>query len=101
MTVVFLFFIHDQTLLVLLSVWVPYQLLVIFIHASFSGIVGEIEDGGDGNYIWTHKKFDIGYNGQYIVDVNLTSESKVKLKPGIKIPFSYEVILPSNIYFIV
>lgn len=56
-----------------------------------AGIVGEIDEGGDGYYIWTHKKFDIGYNGKQIVDVNLTSESKVKLEPNIKISFSYEV----------
>ncbi|XP_077999050.1 transmembrane 9 superfamily member 3-like [Glandiceps talaboti] len=55
------------------------------------GIVGEIDEGGDGYYIWTHKKLDIGYNGDQIVDVNLTSEAKVKLAPGIKIPFSYQV----------
>ena len=56
-----------------------------------TGIVGEIDEGGDGYYIWTHKKFDIGQNGKQIVDVNLTSESKVKLEPNIKIVFSYEV----------
>lgn len=67
-----------------------YELPCFYI---FQGIVGEIDEGGEGHYIWTHKKFDIGYNGQYIVDVNLTSESKVLLKPGIKIPFSYEVKL--------
>ena len=57
----------------------------------YSGIVGEIDEGGDGFYIWTHKKFDIGFNGKQIVDVNLTSEAKVKLTPNIKIPFTYEV----------
>ena len=62
----------------------------IFIN-SFIGIVGEIEEGGDGYYIWTHKKFDIGYNGKQIVDVNLTSEAKVRLQPNAKIPFTYEV----------
>lgn len=56
-----------------------------------TGIVGEIDEGGDGYYIWTHKKLDIGYNDLQIVDVNLTSEAKVKLAPGIKIPFTYEV----------
>ncbi|KAF4525206.1 hypothetical protein B566_EDAN008314 [Ephemera danica] len=57
------------------------------------GIVGETEEnGGSANhYIWTHKKFDIGYNGQKIVDVNLTSENKVRLDLNIKIPFTYEV----------
>ena len=43
-------------------------------------------------YIWTHKKFDIGYNGKHIVDVNLTSESKVKLQPNIQLKFTYEVL---------
>lgn len=58
-----------------------------------TGIVGEMEEvnGQMNYYIWTHKKFDIGYNGKYIVDVNLTSEYKVKLEQGIKIPFTYEV----------
>lgn len=61
-----------------------------------TGVVGEIEnnDGisvSDSYYIWTHKKFDIGYNGNQIVDVNLTSENKVKLVQGARIPFSYEV----------
>jgi len=55
------------------------------------GIVGEIEEGGDGYFIWTHKKLDIGYNEKQIVDVNLTSEAKVKLAPDLKIPFTYEV----------
>lgn len=55
------------------------------------GIVGEISDSGEDFYVWTHKKFDIGYNGKQIVDVNLTSEAKKKLSPGAKISFSYEV----------
>ena len=55
------------------------------------GIVGEIAEEGSGYYIWTHKKFDIGYNGKQIVDVNLTSDAKVKLEPGAKFSFSYEV----------
>lgn len=64
------------------------------------GIVGEIDDKGDGFYIWTHKKFDIGYNEKQIVDVNLTSENKVKLEPGAKLAFSYELKwLPSSIKF--
>ncbi|XP_052262723.1 transmembrane 9 superfamily member 3-like [Dreissena polymorpha] len=54
------------------------------------GIVGEI--GENKEYaIWTHKKFDIGYNDKQIVDVNLTSDAKVKLEIGAEISFSYEV----------
>jgi len=55
------------------------------------GIVGEID--GEDVYIWTHKKLDIGYNGKHIVDVNLTSESKVKLQPNIQLKFTYEVFV--------
>jgi len=44
------------------------------------GIVGEVDENDNSYYLWTHKKLDIGYNGNRIVDVNLTSEVKVKLK---------------------
>ena len=64
------------------------------------GIVGDIEDDGNSMHIWTHKKFEIGYNGNRIVDVNLTSEGKVKLEHDAKIPFSYEVVWKhSNVKF--
>lgn len=62
------------------------------------GIVGEVSGkDGEGNqdanqdsdepvayYLYTHKKFDLGYNGNQIVDVNLTSEGKVKLDKDLK-----------------
>jgi len=54
-----------------------------------SGIVGEIDE--EDVYIWTHKKLDIGYNGKHIVEVNLTSESKVKLQSDVQLTFTYEV----------
>jgi len=67
------------------------------------GNVGDIEESPHTQpnyYLWTHKKFDIGYNGKHIVDVNLSSEVKVKLENGIRIPFTYEVNWrPSNIKF--
>ena len=56
------------------------------------GIVGEKDEKGDNYYIWTHKKFEIGYNGDRISDVNLTSEGRTKLQLGESIAFSYEVI---------
>ena len=34
-----------------------------------TGIVGEVEDAEDGEkdyYLWTHKKLDIGYNGDKV-----------------------------------
>ncbi|RDD41497.1 Transmembrane 9 superfamily member 3 [Trichoplax sp. H2] len=55
------------------------------------GIVGSVDDSGIGYYMWTHKKLDIGYNGNQIIYVNLTSDVKVKLEKGVKIPFTYEV----------
>ncbi|XP_066957808.1 transmembrane 9 superfamily member 3 [Macrobrachium rosenbergii] len=55
------------------------------------GIVGEIDEANDAYYIWTHRKFDLGYNGNQIVDVNLTSEVKQKLELGAKLKFTYEV----------
>ena len=42
-------------------------------------------------FIFTHKKLDIGYNGDQIVDVNLTSEFKEKISIGSNITFTYEV----------
>ena len=53
------------------------------------GIVGEMEEKEF--YIWTHKKFEIGFNGNQIIDVNLTSEGKTKLRLGEQLAFSYEV----------
>ena len=59
---------------------------------SATGVVGEMDESDKAAYIWTHKKFEIGYNDQRIVDVNLTSEAKLRLQPNMQIPFSYEVI---------
>lgn len=58
---------------------------------SSLGIIGEIGENGEEYYIWTHRKIEIGYNKNQITDVNLTSESKVKLSANAKITFTYEV----------
>ena len=71
------------------------------------GIVGEMkhekeeEKTGEKEYsIWTHKKFEIGYSNDQIVDIQLTSEHKVKLEEGAKIPFTVEIIWkPSEVKF--
>lgn len=62
------------------------------------GIVGEVVPDTNANsltppeyFIWSHKKLDISYNGKQIVDVNLTSENKIRLAEGVAIPFTYEV----------
>lgn len=64
----------------------------------FAGIVGEIGESKDEYYIWTHKKLNISYNNDQIVDVSLTSESKAKLVPNSKLSFTYEVNHLSLIY---
>lgn len=54
------------------------------------GRVGERSD--DKKYsIYTHKKFEMGYNGQRIVDVKLTTDNKQQLVPGAKLKITYEV----------
>ncbi|XP_077505688.1 transmembrane 9 superfamily protein member 3 isoform X2 [Amblyomma americanum] len=64
------------------------------------GIVGEHDESDNSYYLWTHKKFEIGYNGNRIVDVNLTSEVKTKLVLNQKIALTYEVIWkPSTVRF--
>uniref|UniRef100_A0AAR2IU13 Transmembrane 9 superfamily member n=1 Tax=Pygocentrus nattereri TaxID=42514 RepID=A0AAR2IU13_PYGNA len=55
------------------------------------GIVGEADENGEDYYLWTYKKLEIGFNGDRIVDVNLTSEGKVKLVPNTRIAMSYSV----------
>ena len=55
------------------------------------GIVGEADDKTGEFFLWTHKKLEIGYNNNQIVDINLTSDNKVKLEPNKNIQFTYEV----------
>jgi transmembrane 9 superfamily member 3 len=51
-------------------------------------------------YINTHKKFDIGYNGKHIIEVNLTNENEQLLHVGAHISFTYEVNWrPSTVAF--
>lgn len=65
---------------------------------SFVGIVGEADENGEDYYLWTYKKLEIGFNGNRIVDVNLTSEGKVKLVPNTKIQMSYSVSIKIVVY---
>jgi transmembrane 9 superfamily protein 3 len=56
------------------------------------GVVGESDDTNNQYYIYSHKKFEFGFNGNQIVDVNMTTENKVLLTPSAKIAFSYEIL---------
>ena len=47
---------------------------------------GEVE-----TFIYTHKTFDISYNGDKIIMVNLTSEAPVPLEEGTPLDFTYSV----------
>lgn len=49
------------------------------------------EQVSDEMYLWTHKKFDIGYNGNRIVDVNVTTGKRTRIKPGMTMHFTYQV----------
>lgn len=53
--------------------------------------MGEVDESNENYYIWTHKKFDLGYRENQIVDVNLTSEARQKLELGARVKFTYEV----------
>lgn len=66
-------------------------LLTLTCFKYFPGIVGEADENEEDYYLWTYKKLEIGFNGNRIVDVNLTSEGKVKLVPNTKIAMSYSV----------
>ncbi|XP_055325476.1 transmembrane 9 superfamily member 3 [Sitodiplosis mosellana] len=65
-------------------------------------IWGRVGERGDDKkyHIFTHKKFEIGYNNNRIVDVKLSTENKQPLVPGTKIKFTYEVsFYPSSVEF--
>jgi transmembrane 9 superfamily protein 3 len=66
-----------------------YQLFVD--NLPIWGVVGDADDIKNEYYLYTHMKFDMGYNGNRIVDVNMTTEGKVLLKSNAKVTFSYEV----------
>eukprot|EP00798_Chlamydomonas_sp_ICE-L_P018861 gene18861-25414_t len=66
------------------------------------GFVGEIrhDSGGDVAYIYTHKTFDLSYNGDKIIQVNLTSDNPVAVVDGAQLEFTYSVNwVPSTIPF--
>lgn len=45
----------------------------------------------DEYYLLTHKQLSIAYNGDRIIEVNLTSDEATQIKPGARIDFSYSV----------
>jgi hypothetical protein len=56
-------------------------------------MVGQFDEKTNEYYLFVHKKFEIGYNGNRIVDVNMVSEGRTKLdSSSADVEFSYEVI---------
>ena len=45
----------------------------------------------DSTFIYTHKRFSISYNGNQIIEVNLTSESPKSVKKGQTVEMTYQV----------
>jgi len=57
-------------------------------------LLSEASDGGEPSqqgYVYTHKEFSISYNGNRIIEVNLTSESPKPLTAGQKYPMTFSV----------
>jgi hypothetical protein len=50
-----------------------------------------VEHRGGTVYIYTHKTFDVSYNGDRIIGVNLTAENPKPLTPGTDLEFTYSV----------
>lgn len=50
------------------------------------------QTAGDTNvYLYTHKSFDIAYNNDRIIHVNLTSENPQPISPGVSLDFTYSI----------
>lgn len=65
-------------------------------------IWGKVGEHGDNNdyHIYTHKKLEIAYNNDRIVDIKLTTDNKQPLVSGHKLKFTYEVnFYPSAVNF--
>ena len=52
---------------------------------------GEKEHAIHDVLVYAHKKLSIAYNGKQIIEVNLTYDEPVKVGPGVKLTFTYEV----------
>lgn len=57
------------------------------------GMVGEIDNtvSPPAYKLYTHKRLDIGFNDKQVVDVNLTTDGRVDIRPGAEITYTYEV----------
>lgn len=58
---------------------------------GFVGPPPEHTDDSSTRYIYTHKTFDIAYNGNNIIHVNLTSENPAAIETAANLEFTYSV----------
>jgi transmembrane 9 superfamily protein 3 len=58
---------------------------------GFVGPPPEQTAGDAAVYVYTHKTFDIAYNGDRVIHVNLTSEAPAPVAAGAKLEFTYSV----------
>jgi len=58
---------------------------------GFVGPPPEHTDEPDARYVYTHKAFDIAYNGDRIIHVNLTSDNPTLVEAGAVLRWTYEV----------
>lgn len=58
---------------------------------GFVGPPPEHTEEVDARYVYTHKTFDVAYNGEHIIHVNLTSDNPVRVEPGARFDFTYSV----------
>lgn len=69
------------------------------------GLIGEYKrqdrDGRESYYLYTHRDFSIGINGDRIVDVNVSSSANPEpLEPNQELKFTYTIQwVPSNVQF--
>lgn len=56
------------------------------------GMVGESDEEGGAEAVYTHRTYTLGYNGPFLVSVNVTSSSPAALDVGAVLSFSYAVV---------
>jgi Endomembrane protein 70 len=67
------------------------------------GMVGELSDEGDNKFkhlLYTHKSLSLAYNGNRVIEVNLTSSAPVEVEVGKPVHFTYSVVWkPTEVKF--
>lgn len=71
-----------------------------YVNSYFSALVGETNTATNEVSVYTHKRFEIGYNGDNIVDVSVIVDGAKPVRPGQDLDFTYEITWKhSNVEF--